>query len=247
MTLRISGTSDEVLDDVVKQLGVGPVPTRSVRWSPVVNRALVPYDRNGKRLPTDSMQNKMWLDFSDREKIKITQGAKQPVCLHPHHNPFTLAPHPYPPPLPFTLTLHPHHNPHHNPYPHFHPHHHHNPIGHNIQGAKQPVYLHIGRKKPYKGRAPGLGHGIVIKRENTHWVLNVDGATMRLGVWWLESAQRGIIDALPVVNISPQFESNNCENSLKFKAKVAAKDKDSTRDRMKTNPSNEGKASSSSV
>jgi hypothetical protein len=190
MTLRISGTSDTVLDAVVRELGVGPVPTRSVHRSHV-NRALVPYDRNGKRLPKDSMQNRMWLDFSDRAKIKITDG-------------------------------------------------------HNIQGAKQPTYLHIGRKKPYKGRAPGLGHGIVIKRENTHWVLNIDGATMRLGVWWLESAQRGIIDALPVVNISPQFENGNCENSLKSKAKVAANHA-IPRDRIKTSPSNEGKASSSSI
>lgn len=85
--------------------------------------------------------------------------------------------------------------------------------GHNIQGAKQPGYMHIGAKKPItiKGvtRQPAEGIGTVqqYSKTSTSFILNIDGAQMRLGIWWLESALRGAVAVLPVVNRRPQFES----------------------------------------
>merc|ERR1719352_1397219 len=42
--------------------------------------------------------------------------------------------------------------------------------GHNVQGAQQPVYMHIGADKPYtyRGRTMknGPGHGRVVKRRD---------------------------------------------------------------------------------
>eukprot|EP01051_Picozoa_sp_SAG22_P010364 SAG22_NODE_930_length_6462_cov_4.402326_3_plen_526_part_00 len=84
--------------------------------------------------------------------------------------------------------------------------------GHNIQGAKQPCYLHIGGTKPrkFKGqtRQPGPGHGRVVRRDEaqTCFLLNIEGATMKLGLWWLDAAVRGSVERLPVVNMDPSFE-----------------------------------------
>jgi NAD-dependent SIR2 family protein deacetylase len=85
--------------------------------------------------------------------------------------------------------------------------------GHNIQGARQPYYMHIGAEKPvtYNGatREPGVGLGSVVRRDDasSSFVLNIEGVTMRLGIWWLESAKRGGVEALPVVNVKPLFRS----------------------------------------
>ena len=84
--------------------------------------------------------------------------------------------------------------------------------GHNIQGAKQPAYMHIGAKKPIvvKGetRQPGVGVGTVLNRCNTtcSFILQIEGVQMRLGIWWLESATRGGVSHLPIVNRDPVFE-----------------------------------------
>eukprot|EP00439_Symbiodinium_sp_Y106_P080574 s842_g19.t1 len=81
--------------------------------------------------------------------------------------------------------------------------------GHNIQGAKQPAYMHIGAKKPIvvKGetRQPGVGVGTVLNRCNTtcSFILQIEGVQMRLGIWWLESATRGGVSHLPIVNRDP--------------------------------------------
>mmetsp|Transcript_36383 Transcript_36383/g.67738 ORF Transcript_36383/g.67738 Transcript_36383/m.67738 type:complete len:663 (+) Transcript_36383:67-2055(+) len=84
--------------------------------------------------------------------------------------------------------------------------------GHNIQGAQQPCYMHIGAKKPIvvngETRQPGVGNGTVLNRCNTScsFVLQIEGAQMRLGIWWFESAMRGGVPHLPVVNQNPSFE-----------------------------------------
>eukprot|EP00931_Biecheleriopsis_adriatica_P003799 TRINITY_DN105558_c0_g1_i1.p1 TRINITY_DN105558_c0_g1~~TRINITY_DN105558_c0_g1_i1.p1 ORF type:complete len:664 (+),score=122.53 TRINITY_DN105558_c0_g1_i1:42-2033(+) len=84
--------------------------------------------------------------------------------------------------------------------------------GHNIQGANQPQYMHIGATKPvvFKGetRQPGAGIGSVISRSNetSSFLLRIEGVQMRLGIWWLESAMRGGVDVLPIVNQNPLFE-----------------------------------------
>ena len=116
MTLRMFGKSDAVLKQLVAELGLGKVPTRLHRWPSItkagrnVSRALVPYDAEGKRLPEGSNAKHMWLDLSDRQKIRLTKG-------------------------------------------------------HNVQGAKQPMYMHIGARRAtkYKGvrRDPCAGVGTV--------------------------------------------------------------------------------------
>lgn len=84
--------------------------------------------------------------------------------------------------------------------------------GHNIQGAKQPQYMHIGAQRAItvKGetRQPGPGNGVVVSRSDDTWsfVLRIEGVQMRLGVWWLESAMRGGVEVLPLVNRKPTFE-----------------------------------------
>merc|ERR1712124_170987 len=58
--------------------------------------------------------------------------------------------------------------------------------GHNIQGAKQPQYMHIGASRPVtiKGvtRQPGDGLGCVVSRqdETASFVLDIEGVQMRL-------------------------------------------------------------------
>lgn len=84
--------------------------------------------------------------------------------------------------------------------------------GHNIQGSKQPQYMHIGALEPVAhmgiSREPGEGLGFVVSREedSASFVLHVEGVPMRLGIWWLEAALRGAVDVLPIVNQSPKFE-----------------------------------------
>eukprot|EP00927_Polykrikos_kofoidii_P002631 TRINITY_DN11057_c0_g1_i1.p1 TRINITY_DN11057_c0_g1~~TRINITY_DN11057_c0_g1_i1.p1 ORF type:complete len:722 (-),score=123.71 TRINITY_DN11057_c0_g1_i1:293-2278(-) len=83
---------------------------------------------------------------------------------------------------------------------------------HNIQGARQPQYMHIGASKPvnYDGqtRQPGIGLGTVTKRDKKTdaFLLEIEGAQMRLGIWWLDAAARGGVEALPIVNQRPSFE-----------------------------------------
>jgi len=82
--------------------------------------------------------------------------------------------------------------------------------GHNIQGAKQRQFMHIGADKPVKingkMREPAIGNGVVMHRQQTHWDVAVEGEHMRLGIWWLDVAMRGAVDVLPIVNLNPRFE-----------------------------------------
>merc|ERR1719428_2192428 len=120
---------------LLRELGFPPaqVKLQPPVW-PRESRALVPYDAEGRRLP-DGERRWMWLDLSERQKVRITPG-------------------------------------------------------HNIQGAKQPQYMHIGASKPVtvKGttRKPGEGLGCVVSREDASasFILNIEGETMRLGIWW---------------------------------------------------------------
>jgi hypothetical protein len=83
---------------------------------------------------------------------------------------------------------------------------------HNIQGARQPQYMHIGASKPvtHTGitREPGIGLGSVVRRDeaSSSFLLNIEGVQMRLGIWWLDSARRGAVERLPLVNERPAFE-----------------------------------------
>jgi NAD-dependent SIR2 family protein deacetylase len=155
MTLRFFGRSDDVTRLLLRELGFPSARLRPPAW-PKESRALVPYDAEGRRLPKGE-RRWMWLDLSDRQKVRITPG-------------------------------------------------------HNIQGARQPQYMHIGASKSVtvKGttRKPGEGLGCVVSRQDdtSSFVLDIEGAQMRLGIWWLEAAMRGGPDVLPVVNQRPVFE-----------------------------------------
>lgn len=90
---------------------------------------------------------------------------------------------------------------------------------HNCQGAKQPVYMHIGAKTPhvYRGRErqPGTGEGHVVRYspKQCGWELEIDGVSMLLGGWWLEAAARGDVATVPVVNINPVMEGEEAVQS----------------------------------
>jgi len=89
--------------------------------------------------------------------------------------------------------------------------------GHNVQGAGQPAYLHIGASKPYtrpkayggQTMKHGPGHGVVrgFREDLSAYMLDIEGAIMELGVWWLDAAQRGQLDTLPIVNMEPIMET----------------------------------------
>jgi len=85
--------------------------------------------------------------------------------------------------------------------------------GHNIQGAKQPQFMHIGAKEAFthKGKTtqpgPGLGSVNCRDEETASVMLTIEGAQMRLGLWWLDAAIRGALEVLPVVNQNPEFST----------------------------------------
>ena len=62
----------------------------------------------------------------------------------------------------------------------------------------------------YRGRVrqPGVGEGTVVRfsNKNAGWDLTVEGVAMLLGGWWLQAAQRGNLETIPVVNLCPEFE-----------------------------------------
>jgi NAD-dependent SIR2 family protein deacetylase len=92
--------------------------------------------------------------------------------------------------------------------------------GHNCRGSEQPAFRHIGAP-PTQGAEAGArggasgsakrlgpGNGRVIRREeaSSSFSLEIEGATMSLGLWWLDVASRGAVPQLPVVNRKPTFE-----------------------------------------
>ena len=85
--------------------------------------------------------------------------------------------------------------------------------GHNVQGACQSCFMHIGGSKDitHQGKTykKGPGRGVMGGRADTACCLDmtIEGVTMKLGLWWLEAAQRGAVDRLPIVNKQPEFES----------------------------------------
>ncbi|GMH81915.1 hypothetical protein TrST_g5835 [Triparma strigata] len=86
--------------------------------------------------------------------------------------------------------------------------------GHNIQGARQPIFMHIGSKKWPNGtrlknnRICGPGNGRVVLRNlrTSAFEFNIEGAKMSLGMWWVEAAVAGGVDYLPLVNSKPEYE-----------------------------------------
>ena len=97
---------------------------------------------------------------------------------------------------------------------------------HNHQGARQPNTIHIGAAKGQKfgGKVipnPGKGVGAVVRRDPESWAykLNIDGAPMRLGMWWLEAAASGGPAMLPLVNQSPKYEGRDAVDLVQPEAR----------------------------
>ena len=92
---------------------------------------------------------------------------------------------------------------------------------HNCQGSRQPKLRHIYGKGAQEfqevTRKPGPGKGFVGKYLSalSAWELKIEGVPMLLGRWWLETAERGNLDSIPVVNIDPvmccEDELGNCD------------------------------------
>ena len=79
--------------------------------------------------------------------------------------------------------------------------------GHNCKGSNQPAYKHIGAKKMVGGKQPRPATGRVLKKDisTCSYQLSIGGSHMKLGLWWLEAAERGAFEKLPLVNTSPRF------------------------------------------
>ena len=73
---------------------------------------------------------------------------------------------------------------------------------HNCQGARQPLFLHIGAEG---GRREGRGTVVGFSSSKEAWDLRVEGANMVLGGWWLQAAVRGNLETIPVININPSY------------------------------------------
>lgn len=88
--------------------------------------------------------------------------------------------------------------------------------GHNIQGAKQPQFMHIK-----------TGLGTVLQRDESScsFALAIEGANMRLGIWWLDAAMRGALDMLPVVNVDPAFEGEALPEAKPRRSQSSARSK----------------------
>lgn len=100
---------------------------------------------------------------------------------------------------------------------------------HSCQDSMQPLYQHIGAKKPttYRGRVrqPGAGEGTVLRFSNKHsgWDLLVEGVAMLLGGWWLQAAARGQLDTIPVVNLNPEYQDRPAQPPEKSDQFLAAR------------------------
>ena len=99
---------------------------------------------------------------------------------------------------------------------------------HNCQGSRQPKLLHIFGKgaQDYQEviRKPGPGNGYVGKYLSTlsAWELQIEGVPMLLGRWWLQVAERGKLDSIPVINIDPVMGCEDEEGSCDFDVDVVA-------------------------
>jgi len=73
MTLRFFEKPDKILSLLLKELDL-EVPRSDVPAWTIKSKILVPYDKNGRRLP-ESSGKRMWLDLSDHQKIRSTPGS----------------------------------------------------------------------------------------------------------------------------------------------------------------------------
>mmetsp|Transcript_16486 Transcript_16486/g.19498 ORF Transcript_16486/g.19498 Transcript_16486/m.19498 type:complete len:491 (+) Transcript_16486:64-1536(+) len=76
--------------------------------------------------------------------------------------------------------------------------------GHNCVGSGQPNFAKITH-----------GRGTVVKRNDACCAFNltIQGASMKLGLWWMDSALRGAVELLPVVNHNPEYQFPTINNN----------------------------------
>jgi len=207
MAIRMFGKSDDVLSNLLKELGdATPLPTAAATWLHVPDCVLVPYDANGNLLSSmrppevagggsdsdeddsdddsdddDSDDDDSDDDSEDEEAAEEAAPTSQPqqwMWLDLRKG--------------AAVKLH---------------------TNHNCQGADQPNTIHIGAKpgQKYRGkkllRAPAAGTGAIVERsERTGQIkMRVSGANLNLGIWWLDAARRGALPTLPIINRVPAF------------------------------------------
>ena len=79
---------------------------------------------------------------------------------------------------------------------------------HNCQGSKQPGKLQIlpGDIVGESEHQKTLSVGRVMRYSSAQmaWEMEIEGAKMLLGCWWMESAMKGLVKSLPVINVETQ-------------------------------------------
>ena len=79
---------------------------------------------------------------------------------------------------------------------------------HNCQGSKQPGKVQIlpgdivGESEHQK--TPSVGRVMRYSSAQMAWEMEIEGAKMLLGCWWMESAMKGLVKSLPVINVETQ-------------------------------------------
>ena len=79
---------------------------------------------------------------------------------------------------------------------------------HNCQGSKQPGKVQIlpgdmvGESEHQK--TPSMGRVMRYSSAQMAWEMEIEGAKMLLGCWWMESAMKGLVKSLPVINVETQ-------------------------------------------
>ena len=77
---------------------------------------------------------------------------------------------------------------------------------HNVQGAKQPAYMHIGAPagttaKNGRAAGPGVRRVAGYCQMRSAYMLDTEGVRMLLGVWWAHAAANGTVSQQPVLNV----------------------------------------------
>ena len=72
---------------------------------------------------------------------------------------------------------------------------------HNCRGSLQPTKSHI-----QGAESVGVGRVMRYSPGQMAWEMEIEGTKMLLGCWWVESAVKGLIKTLPVLNTMPMEE-----------------------------------------
>ena len=77
----------------------------------------------------------------------------------------------------------------------------------------QPGRLHIlgGESivKNERQKTSGVGRVMRYSSAQMAWEMEIEGVKMLLGCWWMESAIKGRVNTLPVINVETQEQEND--------------------------------------